>query len=433
MEGEPFEGMGPAHGWMTAPVIEDRNIICFASNWFYDPTSKHHVMKLLSERNHVIWVNYHASRRPRMSGADAGAIARKLRQYVEGPRRVAENITVLTPLIVPIPGSRAVAALNRRLLTRQIRQVLRVLPERPVQMWSFAPDVDYMCGRFEEECVVYYCVDEFSGFSGYDAGETRAAEARLARRADLVITTSQALYDSKRHLNENTVLVTHGVDFAHFARAASADLAVPADIAALPRPILGFWGLIQDWLDVPMMAAVARARPEWSIVLVGEAATDVSALRALPNVHLLGRRTYEQLPAYAKGFDVGMIPFRINDLTRAVNPIKLREYLSAGLPVVSTALPEVSRYREVVSIAADAGEFVESCERILAAERAGRELAAQRGSSTDGGGGCRRGAEARQAAMRSETWAAKVAVICSHVADGLGKRSAAAPDAAEGT
>ena len=259
-------------------MIEDRNIICIASNWFYDPTSKHHIMRLLSQRNHVVWVNYHGSRRPRMSGADIGAAAAKLRQVVQGPRRVSDSITVVTPLVVPLPGSRAVAAVNRRLLTRQIRGVLRGLPRRPVQLWSFAPDVDYLCGRFEEECVVYYCVDEFSEFAGYDRDAILAAERRLAAKADLVVTTSQALYDAKRHLNDRVELVPHGVDYDHFARATSPDVEIPADIADLPRPILGFWGLIQDWIDIDLLRDVATARPDWSIVLIGEIATDVGAL-----------------------------------------------------------------------------------------------------------------------------------------------------------
>ena len=357
-------------------------------------------------------------------------MVRKLRQFVEGPRRVAENITVLTPLVVPIPGSRAVAALNRQLLTRQIRQVLRSLPSRPVQLWSFAPDVDYMCGRFGEECVVYYCVDEFSRFSGYDAAATLAAEARLAERADLVITTSQALFDAKRHLNGNTVLVTHGVDYDHFAGATSPDVIVPADIADIPRPILGFWGLIQDWLDLPLLAATARARPDWSIVLIGEAATDLLPLAGLPNVHLLGRRTYEQLPAYARAFDLGLIPFRLNELTRAVNPIKLREYLSAGLPVVATALPEVLRYRNLVSIAENAGDFIAACERAIAADGVGSHSSARldavrRGSSP--------AAATRQAAMREETWAAKVAEIGHLVSRCTGNRCGRAELASSAT
>ncbi|MBN2562986.1 MAG: glycosyltransferase [Phycisphaerae bacterium] len=421
-------------------MIEDRNIICFASNWFYDPTSKHHVMKLLSERNHVIWVNYHGSRRPRLSGADGGAVMAKLRQFAEGPRLVSNNITVVTPLVLPIPGSRAVAAMNRELLTRQIRGVLQDLPERPVHMWSFAPDVDYMCGRFGEECVVYYCVDEFSEFSGYDAGETLAAERRLAERADLVFTSSQALFEAKRHLNERVVLVTHGVDYEHFSQATSANIGVPRDVADLPRPVLGFWGLIQDWLDVGLLAKVACARPDWAVVLIGDVATDVSALSDLPNIHLLGRRPYEQLPAYASGFDLGLIPFRVNSLTLAVNPIKLREYLSAGLPVVSTPLPEVCRYGGLVRIAADAAGFVQACQEVLVTERGEEERRAQRGSvpqraergfSTEKSARSsrrrpQRGSDsaARQTAMRAETWSAKLAEISDHVSECLRPRPA---------
>lgn len=393
-------------------MIEGRNIICVASNWFYDPTSKHHVMRLLSEWNHIVWVNYHASRRPGLSRADARAVAAKVRQIVEGPRRVAENITVVTPLVVPLPGNRTVAALNRRLLVRQIRSVLRGLPDRPVQLWSFAPDVDYLCGALGEEAVIYYCVDDFGAFSGYDAVAVRTAESRLARRADLVITTSRALYEAKLDLNENVVLVTHGVDFEHFARARAPETVAAEEVARLPRPVLGFWGMIQDWLDVELLAEVALARPGWSIVLIGEVLADVSAFSGLSNVHLLGRKPYERLPSYARGFDVGLIPFRVNALTRAVNPIKLREYLSAGLPVVSTDLPEVRGFGELVSIASDARGFVRACESVLPPDVGGVGC---------GAGRARVGVAERQAAMRGETWSAKVVEISAHVARSLGR------------
>lgn len=390
-------------------MIEGRNIICFASNWSYDPTSKHHIMRLLAERNHVIWVNHHGSRRPRLSRSDFGAVASKLAQVIEGPRRIHDGLTVVTPLVAPWPGRAAARRLNRRWLTRQIRGVLRGLPPRPVQLWSFAPDVDYMCGRFDEECVVYYCVDDFASFSGYDREAIRSSEARLASRADLVVTTSRALYEAKRAFNENTVLVTHGVDDEHFARATSAELTVPAEIASLPRPVLGFWGLLQDWIDVELLSDLARARPDWSIVLIGEAATDVSTIASLPNVHLLGRRPYAALPAYAKGFDAGLIPFRVNALTRAVNPIKLREYLAAGLPVVSTPLPEVEAYRDLVHIGEGGGAFVDACVRALEFDSADR-------------------CEERQAAMQPETWSSKVEEVSGHVEGAVERKLAALAD-----
>lgn len=388
-------------------MIEGRNIICIASDWFYDPTSKHHVMKLLSERNHIVWVNYHGSRRPQLSAADFATIAGKLRRVIQGPRQVDSKITVVTPLVVPLPGRAAVAGLNRRLLTRQIRRVLRDLPPRPVQLWAFAPDVDFLCGQFDEECVVYYCVDEFSEFAGYDRRAILSAERRLASRADLVVTTSEALYESKRAMNANTVLVPHGVDGAHFAGATSDDVAIPAEIASLPRPTLGFWGMLKDWVDVDLLAELAAARPDWSIVLIGEAATDVSALASLTNVHLLGRRPYAALPGFAKGFDLGLIPFRVNRLTQAVNPIKLREYLAAGLPVVSTPLPEVRRYGGLVHVAERGAPFVQACQDALGEDG---EL----------------DSAARRAAMRSETWAAKVEEISSHLHRCLAGKSPAA-------
>ncbi|MCB9855086.1 MAG: glycosyltransferase [Phycisphaerales bacterium] len=384
-------------------MIENRNIICIASNYWYDPTSKHHVMNLLAERNHVIWVNYHGSRRPTASVRDFGAIVGKLRQIVQGPRRVHENLTVVTPLVVPMPGSDAAADINATLLTRQIRSVLRTLPKRPVQLWSFAPDIDYLCGRFDEEAILYYCVDEFSQFTGYDAGAILESERHLAARADLTVVTSQQLLATKRPISRRILHVPHGVDVEHFAKAMSDGIEVPGDIASLPKPVLGFWGLIQDWVDIDLLASVAEKRPKWTIALIGDAATDASRLAALKNVHLLGRRPYNQLPAYAAGIDIGLIPFRINELTRAVNPIKLREYLSAGLPVVSTPLPEVACYANLVSIAADTHAFVEACEKSVNETRPQKQT--------------RR--TARLSAMQTEAWPAKVDQISAELTQAI--------------
>ena len=127
----------------------------------------------------------------------------------------------------------------------------------------------------------------------------------------------------------------HGVDFEHFRKALDAETN-SRTIAHLPRPIIGFFGLIADWVDVDLMAHVAEHFSTGSFVVLGKATTDVSALSEMPNVHLLGRKPYADLPAYCKGFDVAMNPFRINDLTLNANPLKVREYLAAGLPVVST-------------------------------------------------------------------------------------------------
>ena len=374
-------------------MIEGRTILCFASGYDAPPTSKHHVMHLLAERNTVLWVNYHASRRPSRTWADlAGGVA-KLRQVCRGRQRRRSNLHVLTPMVVPAPNSRWARRTNRRLLTAQLRRALRRLDAGPVQVWSFAPDIAYVLDGLDVEKVVYYCVDEFSQFAGYDAQQVRADEAELCRRADLVVTTSEALQQAKRPLNRNTILVPHGVDYEHFAKAVTDDLPEPADLADLPHPRLGFFGLIHEWVDVALLAAAARLRAQWQWVLIGDANVDLSALKGLPNVHVLGRRPYEQLPAYCRALDVGLIPFVVNDLTRSVNPIKLREYLAAGLPVVSTPLPEVTRGDWPAATADTPEAFIAAVEAALA------EPADTRAQRSRG--------------MADQTWRAKVEDICA--------------------
>jgi len=374
---------------LYAVMIAGKNIICIASNWFFDPTSKHQVMKLLAEQNHILWINYHGSRRVTASAGDLKTVVNRLGQFLAGPRQVAPTITVLTPIVLPLPSSPCVRRLNGWTLVRQIRRALRRLGPRPVQVWSFAPDVSFLAGQFTEERLVYYCVDEFSEFAGYHAPTIRSQERELIGRADLVVTTSQRLLASKRSLHPQTHLVTHGVDCDHFSRATDPTMPIPDDVADLPHPILGFFGLIQEWVDLDLLAEVARRRPDWSVVLIGELRVDRKPAAKPPNLHFLGRRAYDDLPGYCRAFDVGLIPFRVNELTLNVNPIKLREYLAAGLPVVSTPLPEVAAYAPMVEIADGVDAFVDACDRALAADNPEQ-------------------VHHRQAAMRAETWRAKV-------------------------
>ena len=374
-------------------MIEGRTILCFASGYDAPPTSKHHVMHILAERNTVLWVNYHASRAPTASSSDALHMARKLADVFSGLRRPRRNLYVLTPLVVPLPASPWARRLNRALLIGQIRRALDRLRNGPLQIWSFTPDVAYALGHFGAEKVVYYCVDDHASFTGYDRQQVLRDEEALCRRADLVVTTSMALQRSKAPWNPNTILVPHGVDYEHFSRAVREDLPCPPDIAAIPHPRLGFFGLIRDWVDLDLLADVARRRPDWHIVMIGDADSnvDLAQYRAIRNMHFLGRKSYADLPAYCKHFDVGLIPFKINELTEAVNPIKLREYLAAGLPVVSTPLPEVTLYKDLVHLANGKHSFDKMAQAALATTPAGRTRL--------------------HAAMAEETWPEKLRAI----------------------
>jgi len=366
-------------------MISGKTILCFASGYDAPPTSKHHVMRLLAEKNVVLWINYHASRAPSASSSDLLYMARKLKQVAAGLKNPRKNLYVLTPLVVPLPGSPLARRLNRHLLIGQIRTALTRVRKGSTHIWSFTPDVAYALGHFREEKAVYYCVDDHAAFSGYDKAQVLKDEEALCRRSDLVVTTSMALQKAKAPWNPNTILVPHGVDYEHFSRAVKEDLPCPEDLRGIPKPRLGFFGLIRDWVNLELMVQVAQNRPDWHFVLIGDAdsSADLSMHRRIPNLHFLGRRPYETLPAYCRHFDAGLIPFKVNELTHAVNPIKLREYLAAGLPVVSTPMPEVALYEHLIYIAGSVADFETGIEKCLhGRERGGSKVSASMANET---------------------------------------------------
>jgi glycosyltransferase involved in cell wall biosynthesis len=323
-------------------MLTGRDIVCFSHDWTGDPLSKTHLMRLLARKNRVLWVNSIGYRTPSVNKADLSRAWKKLSASRQPIREVEPNIHVLNPLAIPAYGLGLARTINRWWLRSQVKRAMRRLRfQRPIN-WVFNPAAAVIAGTLGEELLIYQCVDEYSAFSGVQAQAMLQMEEKLLRQADLVLVSADLLLKSKSKINPNTVLVRHGVDFSHFRKALDPETKVPEEIADLPRPIIGFFGLIADWVDTQLMAQVAQKYPQGSLVVLGKATTDVSALAALPNVHLLGRKPYADLPAYCKGFDVGLNPFRINELTLNANPLKVREYLAAGLPVVSTDIPEVA-------------------------------------------------------------------------------------------
>jgi glycosyltransferase involved in cell wall biosynthesis len=385
-------------------MTERTGIIAFAKDWHEDPTSNHHVLIELSKTRPVLWLNSVATRTPKLtSGRDLGKIKRKLGEFARGPVEVMPNLWVFSPLVLPLPHNRYAQRVNQAILRATIAMLRRRLGLAAFDLWTFLPNTADYVGALGERASVYYCVDEWSLFSYLDEAATKAAEARLLAKVDACFAINHALAERKRAQQPQTFVSPHGVDHALFAAALLDATAVPADVAALPGPVIGFYGTLQDWVDYALIAEVARRRPQWSIVLLGQALADVSAVRGLPNVHLLGRKPHAELPAYCKSFDVGLIPYRIDERMTFVNPIKLREYLSAGVPVVSTPVPEVVRYQHLCAIADGPDATIAAIEAALA----------------DGGASRRR---ARSDAMRTETWAARVAEVARVVDDIAAKK-----------
>jgi glycosyltransferase involved in cell wall biosynthesis len=346
-------------------MLEGENIVCFAKDWSQDPTSNNHVMRVLARRNKVLWVNSIGMRTPSLtSKRDLGRMVRAITRFLRGPVQVETGLWIATPLVLPLPHSRWATAINRRILTMTIAWWRRKLGMNSFQLWTFLPNVANYLGRFGEKFVVYYCTDEFSQFSYLDGARTRAQEQELCRRADVVFTTGRSLWERRRLLNPETHLALHGVDHAHFASALDSETPLPADLADAPAPIVGFFGLIQDWIDLSLISYLAEQRPNWTIAIIGKALVDITPLRRHANIRILGQKPYAELPKYCRAFSIGMLPFVVNELTRNVNPIKLREYLSAGLPVVSTELPETAGY-DHCRITRSPDEFLAACDKAL--------------------------------------------------------------------
>ncbi|HYS09493.1 MAG TPA: glycosyltransferase [Myxococcales bacterium] len=386
-------------------ALKGRDIVCFSNDWDGDPLSKMHAMKILARENRVLWVNSIGNRRPTATARDAKRIFKKLSGALQGLRERHPNIWVLTPLAIPFYGSELVRAANGALLRMQIDAAMRQLRFEDVISWSFLPSSAPVSGTLGESLVVYHCVDEFSAFSDAPAQEIRELERRLLLKADVAICSSEKLRADKARVNPNAHLVQHGVDLEHFAKAFHPATTIPDDLKNAPGPIIGFWGLLADWVDLQLIRHVADAFSGGTVVLLGNSTTDLKPLDGARNIRMLGRKPYADLPRYAKAFDVALMPFRVNELTLAANPLKVREYLAAGLPVVSTAIPEVERLG-VCRIGKDADGVV----REIAAA-----VAAGPGPS-----------EVRAALMRSEGWEARVAEMQEIVCAALVARKKAA-------
>ncbi|BAF60953.1 hypothetical protein PTH_2772 [Pelotomaculum thermopropionicum SI] len=345
-------------------MLRGETILCLAAaRWEGMWARAQQLMSIFARRgNRVIYVNPPITylsplKDPSLRGQAGGCC-----------RREGENIYVYTPPVILPFGNifRPVNRVNQKVLHGSLKILCRELGLEPTICWTYLPNTVDM-PLPEGVTLVYDCADEHTAFPGLIKKETVAGmERELFARAGVSLASAGELYRRKKEFAPGLALVPNGADVPHFNGALKPELAVPEDVASLPRPVVGYIGAVSAWLDLEMMAAAACTHPEWSIALIGPVDADVSSLAALPNVHLLGHRGYGLLPAYLKGFDVAVIPFKINELTRGVNPVKLYEYLAAGRPVVSSALPEVLPFAEVVAVARDPHEFVKKIEAELA-------------------------------------------------------------------
>jgi len=276
----------------------------------------------------------------------------------------ASRVKVVVPHLPESLGAESIARVLRTLLDDLIgREHIE-----DYLLWYYTPLALAFTDHLAPVATIYDCMDELSAFKGAPAA-LKEREADLMRRASLVLTGGQSLYEAKRHQHTNIHAFPSSVDVEHFAQARSITTE-PADQAPIPGPRLGFFGVIDERMDLSLVDGAAAARPSWQIVMIGPVVKiDPATLPMRPNIHYLGPKQYEELPQYVAGWDVAFLPFARNEATRFISPTKTPEYMAAGKPVVSTSIRDVVRpygQQGLVRIADDVPEFVRACTAAMA-------------------------------------------------------------------
>jgi glycosyltransferase involved in cell wall biosynthesis len=337
-------------------------------------TNKQHTAAGLAARGHrVLYVETVGLRRPGLNQIDAGRLAARLRRGLGRPKQVRDNLWVLSPLTMPI-GQRhaAVGAFNRWQLRARIAGWMRRQKIAGPLIWTYHPYMLEAAEALAPSMIVYHCVDDLGAIPGVDRVAFERAERRLLARAELAFATSHHLWERCAAIAGNRAHYFGNVaDIAHFARARHlSDL--PAEFAAIPRPRLGYAGVLSDFkIDFALLETLVSAHPEWHFVFIGDQregqdSDAVARLRQQSNVHFLGWRPYRELPGYLAGVDVGLLPQLGNDYTRSMFPMKFFEYLAAGVPVVSTPLPALRDFASVHRVADGANAFADAISSVLA-------------------------------------------------------------------
>jgi glycosyltransferase involved in cell wall biosynthesis len=341
-------------------------IVYFGNDWFAENrTSSHHIARLLAQRLPVLYIETPGMRAPSASKRDFKKLWRKLVKATKPPQLMPEHVWVMTMPQIPFRRLPLVGWLNRALGRYLVKRAIRELGLRDIALWFVVPHPGALVGQLGEEFVVYYCIDDYSGLPDVDQTKIARMDEDLTRAADQVFVAAASLLDRKKALNQTATLSPHGVDFSHFHRASEPETPVAEGACNLRHPVIGFFGSIGGWTDVDLLLHVAKTHPEWTLLLIGFASADVRELEKCSNVILTGSRPYEELPEWAKAFDVAVLPYRLNHGSINANPLKLREYLATGKPVVAISTPEVERFAHCVHVAHDREEFVQKIQEAL--------------------------------------------------------------------
>ena len=395
-------------------MLTGKSIICFGGEdwWYHHPHSKNHLMKRFARAgNRVIFVNSISMGLASLGNKDLlPRVARKLKSYAKLARTTPEGITVVSPAALPFFGSRAARAANRHMLRAQVGALARSRGLSDPILWLAIPTAVEMVGSLKESLVVYQVSDKYDANTmdhATDPKTIRRLHERALDAADVVLYSGRKLLAEATRGRERSYLLEQAVDFDHWARVGSGELEVAAEVARIPRPRIGYFGAIEPWLvDQELVKRASRERPSWQWVFIGNRSRGLW-IEDLPNVHFLPPVAYDELPRYAAGFDVCVLPWETGQaFTSYGSAIKVREYLATGKPVVIAPLPEYEPMKDVLRIARSRDDFLRLVEDALNEEG-------------------ERAARARQAAVATGTWDARAEWVSGLIEEALARKQAA--------
>lgn len=327
-----------------------RDILIFGDDWERHPQTLEHLAKAWARHHRVVWVNSLGHKRLHFSLRYILRAWEKLRVSAAPRATRADNIEVIRPLGIPFHQFRFVRRMNAVIVRRWVLPVLSRLQFKDPIIITNSPVTVELVRSLRTKVLAYYCLDDYPAFPD-TFRNMREVERELLSISDIAYFVSDTLFRARPERPAASATMTQGVNVDHF----NAGRALRRRTTG--KPVIGFMGWITHWVDLELVAEVARRRPEWTFELVGSCAVDVTPYQGIANMRFSGQRSYEELPESVAHFDVGLIPFRINDVTLGSNPLKLLEYFAMGIPVVSTPIPEVERFAPLVRIASTADEW----------------------------------------------------------------------------
>ena len=343
------------------------NIVCLStSNWYPFPTRKQHVMSRLKNSD-ILYFDPPVTLIAPLKDKKA---FKRLFAFIKPAKQPQENINVYAlPPVLPFYNKvRFINKLNQSVIACFVRRKMKRHGFSSPILWCYSPMSADAVDKIPHSAIIYDCVDRHSAYKGLINVDTvNHMEESLSKKADQVFTTAIGLFDTLSAYNPDTVMLPNGVNFEHFNKV-SEGLPVPEDMKDLPRPIIGFSGMLQECIDYDKIELVANSRPDWSVVLVGGSMPGVNLdyLKKYPNIHFLGMKKYDDMPAYLGAFDVCLNVFRSGDLAKDVSPLKFYEYMASGKPIVTTPQPEqVLGYNDAVYISYGEADFVDKCSQAL--------------------------------------------------------------------